>query len=166
MGCDWLTTSLLWSESRPRTRQHGDQQEDGPAGGFTQNAPGVPQAGDHQLPGRYTSTHCCTHKYWEQKLIGWSQMRGRGLVNTPDDLKEVVFQDFVDVLSRVPPQRRCSAASPSLWESTGCGGEGTRIYTRHGVLPESTQSTQTRTPPLPQCNKNLIHFISTEFYFS
>lgn len=55
---DWLLVffSHLWvmtsSEVRPGTRQHGDQQEDGPPGGFAQNRPGVPQTGDGPLPRR------------------------------------------------------------------------------------------------------------------
>lgn len=39
-------------ESRPGARQHGDQQEDGPAGGLAQNGSGVSETGDDPIPGR------------------------------------------------------------------------------------------------------------------
>lgn len=53
---DWLFLAFVWvmtsPEIRPGTRQHGDQQEDGPAGGLAQNRPGVSQTGDDPLPRR------------------------------------------------------------------------------------------------------------------
>lgn len=48
-----INSVSLGSESRPGKRQHGDQQEDRPAGGLAQNRPGVAQTGDGPLPGRY-----------------------------------------------------------------------------------------------------------------
>lgn len=53
-----------------------------------------------------------------------------------------------------PPQRRCSPAWPSLWESTGCGGEGstsnhklmglTRLHPGHKVEENSLRSADER----------------------
>lgn len=40
------------SEIRAGKRQHGDQQEAGPAGGLAEDAAGVPETADDPLPGR------------------------------------------------------------------------------------------------------------------
>lgn len=67
LSCSNIDSVPLGPEKRPGKRQHGDQQEDRPAGGLAQNRPGVSQTGDGPLPGRYLSlrwTLDCTCGCW------------------------------------------------------------------------------------------------------